>query len=326
MHSHHRRRLLTVAMLSPLAGALPVLANTYPSGPIKILCGSAAGGPTDLAARLAARWLSERLGQPAIVENRVGANNQVAIQLLTQSKPDGLTLAAIPRGALTIAPSLQKVPRYDPLKDFTPLAIVGQFPYVLVARNSFPANDAAGLIDYAKKNPGKVTFGSAGIGSTNHLAGEWFANAAGISMIHVPYKGDAPGSADVMAGLIDVYFMTAGNAMPQLQAKTIKLLGVAANAPSDLAGGYKTLVGSAVPGFEIGSWIGLLGPANMPADVVKRINGVVNEEAGKPGGKPALLAIGQEAVIVTPERFRSMIEEDMKRFTAIGRQARIELE
>lgn len=326
MHSIDRRKLLTAAMLSPLAGAMPAHASTYPSAPIKILCGSAAGGPTDLAARLAARWLSERLGQPAIVENRVGANNQLAIQLLTQSKPDGYTLAAIPRGALTIAPSLQKVRRYDPLKDFTPLAIVGQFPYVLVARKNFPANDVAGLIEYAKRNPGKVTYGSAGIGSTNHLAGEWFSNAAGISMVHVPYKGDAPGSADVIGGVLDVYFMTAGNAMPQVQAKTIKLLGVATNAPSDLAGGVKALVSSAVPGFEIGSWIGLLGPANMPADLVKRISGVINEEAGKPEGKPALLGIGQEAVIVTPERFKSMVEEDMKRFTALGRQAKIELE
>ncbi|WP_066271768.1 Bug family tripartite tricarboxylate transporter substrate binding protein [Hydrogenophaga palleronii] len=326
MYSIDRRKLLTTALLTPLAGAMPAFANTYPSQPIKILCGSAAGGPTDLAARLAARWLSERLGQPAIVDNRVGANSQVAIQLLMQSKPDGYTLAAIPRGALTIAPSLQKAPRYDPLKDFTPLAIVGQFPYVLVARNSFPANDAAGLIEYAKRNPGKVTFGSAGIGSTNHLAGEWFANAAGVSMIHVPYKGDAPGSADVIAGLIDVYFMTAGNAMPQVQAKKIKLLGVASNAPSDLAGGSKTLVSSAVPGFEIGSWIGLLGPANMPADLVKRINGVINEEAEKPEGKPALLAIGQEAVIAAPDRFKTMMEEDMKRFTALGRQAKIEVD
>ena len=197
---------------------------------------------------------------------------------------------------------------------------------MLVARNGFPANDVPGLIEHAKKNPGKVTFGSAGIGSTNHLAGEWFASAAGISMIHVPYKGDAPGSADVMAGLIDVYFMTAGNAMPQLQAKTIKLLGVATNAPSDLAGGYKTLVSTALPGFEIGSWIGLVGPANMPADVARRINGVINEEAAKPEGKPALQAIGQEAVIVSPDRFKAMIEDDMKRFTAIGRQAKIELE
>ncbi len=326
MHSIERRTLLKTALLTPLAGALPAFAANYPTAPIKILCGQAAGGPTDLAARVAARWMTDRLGQPAIVENRVGANSQVAIQLLMQSKPDGYTLAVLPRGSMTIAPSLQKVPRYDPVKDFTSLALIGQFPYVLVARNSLPVDDVAGLIDYAKRNPGKVTFGSAGIGSSNHLAGEWFASAAGVQMIHVPYKGDAPGSADIMAGLIDIYFLTAGNAMPQIQARTMKVLGVASTGPSDLAPGVKAVVGTTVPGFEMSSWIGLVGPAGMPADLVARISEVINSEAAKPSGKAALLAIGQEPAIVAPARFKAMVEDDIKRFTVIGRQARIEIE
>jgi tripartite-type tricarboxylate transporter receptor subunit TctC len=304
----------------------PVLAQGYPNAPVKILCGSAPGGPTDVAARLASRWLSERLGQPFIVENRVGANGQIAIQLLTKSKPDGYTLAAIPRGALTVAPAVQKSARYNPLADFTPVAIIGGFPYVLVSRNDFPANDVAGLIAYAKKNPGKVTYGSAGTGSSNHLAGELFAKEAGVSLSHVPYKGDTPGATDLIAGLIDVYFMTPSVAMPQVQAGKIKALGVASTAPTQLAPGVTKLVAAAVPGFEMSSWIGLLGPAGMSPEMIAKINHVINEESVRPANKPAMLTIGQDPVIVTPAAFRAKIEQDMTRFSALAREAHIELD
>lgn len=324
MPSIRRRQLLAATLLAPVAKS--VLAQGYPTMPVKILCGSAPGGPTDVAARLAGRWLSERLGQPFIVENRVGANGQIAIQLLTQSKPDGYTLAAIPRGALTVAPAVQKSSRYNPLTDFTPIALIGEFPYVLVSRNGFPANDVAGLIGYAKKNPGKVTYGSAGTGSSNHLAGEWFAKEAHMTLTHIPYKGDSPGVSDLIAGLIDIYFMTPSVAMPQVQAGKIKVLGVASAAPTPLAAGVKTLVSSAVPGFEMSSWIGLLGPAGMPSELVSRINQVINDEASRPANKPAMLAIGQDPVIVTPAAFRARIEQDMKRFSALAREAHIELE
>ena len=306
-----------------LATALASAADSYPAAPITIVSGFAPGGPTDAAARLAAKLLEDKFKQTVIVDTKAGANGLISIQALKRAKADGYTLLAVTAGMATITPVVKKAPGYEPTKDFTPIAIIGEFPYVLVSRNSFPADDPAGLIDYAKKNPGKVTFGSAGIGSSNHLAGEWFAKLAGVSLTHVPYKGDSAGVTDLVAGRVDVYFMAPSVAMPQVQAGKMKVLGVASAAPTPLAPGVKNLISKAVPGFEMGSWIGLVGPAGLPRDIVERINVTINESMRDPQYHNVLSTLGQDPVSVTPEQFASRIRKELKTWEGVANDAKI---
>lgn len=306
--------------------ALSATAQQYPSGPITILCGFAAGGPTDAAARIAAKVLGDALGQSVIVDTRAGANGLISAQALKKAKPDGYTLLAVTAGMLTVTPAVKANVGYDPLKDFTPVAIVGEFPYVLVARSNFPANDTAGLVDYAKKNPGKVNYGSAGVGSSNHLAGEWFSSLAGVSMVHVPYKGDAPAVADLIAERLDVYFMTPSVAMPQVAAGKMKVLGVASNAATPLVPGVKDLVSKAVPGFQMGSWIAIVGPEGMPRPIVQQLNAAINERMKMPQNLQALATQGQDPVPGSAEQFAARIRTELATWTKVATESKISLD
>ncbi len=307
-----------------VGGALA--ADAYPSGPVTIISGFSAGGPTDSAARVAAKLLEDKLKQPVIVDTKSGANGLISIQALKRAKPDGYTLLAVTAGMATVTPAVKKAVGYDPLKDFTPIAIVGEFPYVLVSRTTFPANDVAGLMDYAKKNPGTVTYGSAGSGSSNHLAGEWFSKMGGVTLSHIPYKGDSPGVSDLIAGRLDVYFMTPSVAMPHVQAGKMKVLGVASLAPTTLVPGVKALISSAVPGFEMGSWIGLVGPPGLPREIVQQINQALNDAFKTPQSRAMLAAQGQDPVPATPEQFASRMRTELKQWQAVANDAKIVLE
>lgn len=326
MHSNLKKTAaaLACAVVALSASAQP--APSFPGGPVTILSGFAAGGPTDSAARLAAKVLSEGFRYPFVVETRAGANGLIAIQSLKRAKADGHTLLAVTAGMMTITPAVKANPGYDPVRDFTPIAILGEFPYVLVARGNFPASDVAGLVDYAKKRPGQVTYGSAGIGSSNHLAGAWFSSLARISMVHLPYKGDSAALSDLVAQRLDVYFMTPSVAMPQAAAGKLKVLGVASGAPTPLASGVKDVVAKAVPGFQMGSWIGIVGPAGMPPEVVKRLNATLNERLSQPQNRQSLAGIGQDQVAITPEQFGGRIRPELNVWTKVAVDARISIE
>ncbi|WP_066271776.1 Bug family tripartite tricarboxylate transporter substrate binding protein [Hydrogenophaga palleronii] len=323
--------ILKKTVVGLVSAVLALAANaqtpaTFPAGPVTILSGFAAGGPTDVAARLAAKVLSDGFKDPVVVDTRAGANGLISIQALKRAKADGHTLLAVTAGMMTITPAVKANAGYDPIKDFTPIAIVGEFPFVLVARNGFPADDVAGLVDFAKKNPGKVNYGSAGIGSSNHLAGEWFNSMAKISMEHVPYKGDAPAIGDLLADRLDVYFLTPSLAMPQAAAGKLKVLGVASTAPTPLAAGVKDVVAKTVPGFHMGSWIGIVGPAGMPRDVVKKLNAAINERLKQPQYLQSLASIGQDPVAVTPEQFAARIQKELGVWTKVATDAKISVE
>lgn len=318
-------RYMAFAAIGLAAGAVAA-ADPYPTAPITIISGFAPGGPTDAAARLAAKLMEDKLKQTVIVDTKAGANGLISIQALKRAKPDGYTLLAVTAGMATVTPAVKKAAGYEPLKDFTPIAILGEFPYVLVSRTTFPANDVAGLIDYAKRNPGRVTYGSAGVGSSNHLAGEWFAKMAGVSITHVPYKGDSPGVADLVAGRVDVYFMTPSVALPQVQAGRMKVLGVASTAPTPLVPGVKNLISAVVPGYEMGSWIGLVGPAGLPREIVQQINHTINESLKEPQYRNALTTLGQDPVLVSPEQFAARIRNELKTWEGVASDAKIVLD
>lgn len=314
------------AIVAMNAAIAPASAQEYPTAPVRVLCGFAPGGSTDAAARLAAKWLSQELKQSFVVENKVGANGLVSIQTLKNSKADGYTLMMASAGSMTITPAVKRNVGYKPLEDFTPIAIVGWYPYALVTRPSFPANDTAGLIDYAKKHPGKVSYGSAGIGSTNHLAGEWFAKLTGTSMNHVAYKGDSPAVTDLLADRLDVFFMTPSVAMPHVKAHKLKLLGSTAGGSSPLIDGEKRMVSSTVPGFEMGSWLGLVGPAGMSPELVARINKVLNDAMRRPEAKAEMLAAGLVPILVTPTEFKARITTELNQWTNIAKTSKIEVD
>ncbi|MES2187881.1 MAG: tripartite tricarboxylate transporter substrate binding protein [Pseudomonadota bacterium] len=309
--------------LAPVQSALSQ--QQYPHAPVRILCGFSAGGSTDSAARLAAKWLQDELKQSFYVDNRVGANGVVAIQALKSSKPDGYTLMMVTGGLMTMTPAVKTDVVYNPLEDFTPIAIVGWYPYAVVARPGFPANDVPGLIDYAKKNPGKLTYGSAGIGSTNHLGTEWFDHLAGISMNHVPYKGDAPGISDLLADRLDVYFMTPSVVMPHVKMGKVKLLGSTGNGPSPLIEGEKRMVSSTVPGYELGSWLALVGPAGMARADVEKLNKILNNAMQKPEMKAQMASAGLVPILVTPDAFRHRIQAELTQWQAVARSANIRI-
>ncbi len=321
------RRNAIGAVLS--AGSLfgtRAFAQQYPSGPVKILCGFTAGGSTDISARFAAKWLSDEFKQTFVVDNKVGANGLLAIQTLKQGKADGYTLMMATGGLMTITPAVKKDPGYHPLEDFTPIGIVGIYPYALVTRPSFPATDTAGLIDYARKNPGKVSYGSAGLGSTNHLAGEWFSKLTGTTMTHVPYKGDAPAVADLLADRLDIQFMTPSNIMPHVKAGKVKLLGSTGTAVSPIIEGETRLVSATVPGFEISSWLGLVGPAGMPKEAVDQINRILNTTMQRPEIKTQMLAAGLVPVFGSPDEFRRRAAAELKRWEGVAKASNIQIE
>jgi tripartite-type tricarboxylate transporter receptor subunit TctC len=293
---------------------------------VKLLVGFAAGGPTDLVARVIAQRLTQQTGQPFVVENRPGANGTLAAKEVIASAPDGYTLLVGTSGALTVSPSLLKQMPYEPLRDLTPVAMLAGYPYVLVVQPTAPINDVRELVAYAKANPDKGAFSSAGIGSVNHLAGEWFSTLTKLNLSHVPYKGDSPALSDLMTGRLLFGFNTVTTSMPQVKAGKLRAIAVTSEKRTDLAPGIPTMIEQGYPGFVVEPWNGVLGPAKMPKDVVDRINSVVAAALVDPTVKTKIMETGQYPIVETPEDMRKMIEQQTARWREIARAANVQPE
>jgi len=293
---------------------------------VKLLVGFAPGGPTDLVARLIAQRLTQQTGQAFVVENRPGANGALAAREVIGSAPDGYTLLVGTSGALTVSPSLLKQMSYEPLRDLTPVAMLAGYPYVLVVQPTAPINDVRELVAYAKANPDKGAFSSAGIGSVNHLAGEWFSTLTKLNLSHVPYKGDSPALSDLMTGRLLFGFNTVTTSMPQVKAGKLRAIAVTSEKRTDLAPGIPTMIEQGYPGFVVEPWNGVLGPAKMPKDVVDRINSVVAAALVDPTVKTKIMETGQYPIVETPEDMRKLIEQQTARWRDIARAANVQLE
>ncbi len=318
------RKFIVFAAL--LASALCASAQTWPSRPVKLIVGFAAGGPTDLVARVIAQRLSQQTGQPFVVENRPGANGAVGTKEVIGSPADGYTLLIGTSGALTVSPSLLKQMPYEPLRDLTPVAMLAGYPYVMVVDPAAPIKDVRELVAYAKANPDKGSFSSAGTGSVNHLAGEWFASVAKLNLTHVPYKGDAPALADLMTGRLLFGFNTITTSMPQVRAGKLRAIAVTSEKRTDLAPGIPTLIEQGYPGFVVEPWNGLFGPAKMPKEVVDRINSVLGTVLADPAVKAKILETGQYAIVETPDEMRKRMEQQTARWREIARAAKVQPE
>ncbi len=315
--------LLTLAFALSCASAA---AQPFPSKPIRIVVPYPAGGTTDLMARALQEPMAKTLGQPMIVDNKPGAAGAIGAREVSKSAADGYTLLFSNNGPSSTTPLLVKDAGYDGLRDFAPVSLVSTAPLFVVVNAAVPASDLRGFIDYARTQPGGLEYASAGIGSLGHLASELFARMAGIKMIHVPYKGQAPTSNAVMTGEVRVLITTSSSAMNgYISSGKLKLLGVSTPEPSPLAPGAP-VVASVLPGYKVEIWFGLLAPAGTPADVVAKLNDAVSKAVAMPDLQQRFVNFGVIATSGSPKRLGDLIADEVPRWTQIVREAGIRAE
>ncbi|WP_213770562.1 tripartite tricarboxylate transporter substrate binding protein [Bradyrhizobium sp. dw_78] len=282
----------------------------WPTRPIRIIVPFAAGGSTDVTARVVAQALSERLGQQVFVENRPGAGGNIGAEAVAKADPDGYTLLLTTNGTLAVNPSLYKTLAFDVKKDFAPIALTARIPNVLVVNPSVPGNNVADFIAYAKANPGKLNFGSSGNGTSPHIAGELFNVLAGVNMTHVPYRGGAVALTDLLGGQIQVMFEPLAEVIQQVRAETVKALGVTTVKRSSLLPDVPTIA-ETLPGYEITAWNGMLAPAATPPDIIARLNRATDDALHSKEVQEKLAEQGSEPVGGTPAEFDAFLDSEL---------------
>ena len=306
------RRLFSLALALAMALSIAVAhAQTpWPTKPIRILVGYAAGGSTDVTARIIAQALSERLGQPVIIENRAGAGGNIAAEAAAKADPDGYTLLMTTSTSFGTNPSLYKSLPFNVQTDFSPITLTAFIPNLLVVNPSVAANNVADFIAYLKANPGKLNFGSAGNGTSQHIAGELFNSLAGVNMVHVAYRGGAPAVNDLLGGQLQVIFAPLVEVLQQVRADKLKALGITTIKRSPLLPDVPTIA-EALPGYEIALWNGLVAPAKTPPEIIDRINRAAIDALRSPELKAKLAEQGSEPVGNTPSEFKTFIEGEL---------------
>lgn len=321
-----RRRLLRVAAAGVALPALARIAGaqSYPTHPVRIIVGFAAGSTTDILARLIGQWLSQRLGQQFIVENRPGAGGNVGAETVVNAPPDGYTLLMVPP-AVAANPTLYQHLSFDFLRDTSPVAGVVRVPNVVEVNPSVPVKTIPELIAYAKANSGKVTFASAGIGTASHLAGQLFNTMTGANLQHVPYRGDGPAMADLIGGQIQVGFATMTASIGYIRADRLRPLAVCTSKRSEALPDIPT-VADFVPGFEASSWFGIAAPKATPAEIIDRLNRETNAGLADPRIKARLADMGGMLLSGSPADFGKLIAAETEKWGQVIRAANIKAE
>ena len=304
------KRLLLVLLFAAQAAS----AQTYPSKAITIVNGFPPGGPTDLTLRQVAAKLSERLGQPVVIDNRAGAAGTIAGALVAKAAPDGYTLLFGVAANLAVAPATMKNPPYDPATAFAPIIEIARGPYVWMVKPSVPARNLKEFIAWAKANPGKVNYGSPGQGSVHHLAGEMFKRAAGLDMVHVPYKGGTTAYTALLGGEIDAMFDSMPAPLPHIAAGKIRALAVTGPKRLPALPDVPTLAEQGVPGVDVHFWWGFVGPAGLPKDIVAKLNAEIGLVLADAELKATFAKWSIEATPGTPEAFGAYIAQEARRW------------
>ncbi len=320
VNPHRRAALGTTAAAAALAmsyasGARAQSAAGYPNRPVKMVVASAAGGILDTVGRLVATRIGESMGQNVVVENRAGAGGILGTEVVARAAPDGYTVCKVATSH-AINPGLYPKMPYDTLKDFVAVSQTVNLKNVLVAHPSVGVNTVKELIALAKAKPRAITFASAGNGQSNHLSGEIFRTMAGVEMVHVPYKGSAPGLTDTVAGNTSIMFVDILSALPHIKSGRLKALGVTGDVRSPALPDVPTIADS-LPGFNGNTWLGLVAPAGTPRDIVAKLSAETHKALNAPDVKERLLAQGVEPVGSTPEQFAAHIESEMARYAAV---------
>ncbi len=318
-----RRHYLAASSAALAAGALPAFAQAYPSKTVRFIVPFPPAGPVDTVARVTAQKLSEQWGQTALVDNRAGAGGMVGAEIASRLPGDGYNVfvCSIHHSVL---PSLKPKLPYDIEKDFVPLSFGATFPIFLVAHPSVPAKNVAELIALAKKQPGKISYGSAGNGGGTHLAAELFNMQAGISLLHVPYKGSAPAMTDLLGGQVQLMFSDAPTALPQIKAGKVRVLGVASPQRSTLLPDVPTISESGLGGYEAYSWAAFVAPAGTPADIVARLSADIGKVLSQAEVKQKLFDAGAEAMPTTPEQFGKILRSEIVKWGKVVKAANIQ--
>jgi len=299
-----------------LLAAAPAFSQGYPSKPVRIIVNFPAGGIADLYARIIGAKVQESWGQPVVIENRTGAGGNIGAEAVAKSAPDGYTLNMSAIGPHAVNVSLFSKMPYDPVKDFAPIALVLEAEGLLVVHPSVPANNVSELIAYARANPGKLTFASAGMGTASHLAGELFKTMAKVEMTHVPYKGNVPAITDLLAGQTSLLFATMPTVLPHARAGKLRALATIGAVRSAAAPDLPT-IGESLRGFEVNNWIGLFAPAGTPPDIVKRWNGEVMRIMQSRDIQARLPNEGARFSPNTPEQFAAFVKREIAKWAPV---------
>jgi tripartite-type tricarboxylate transporter receptor subunit TctC len=314
-----RRRLALAGLALAAAAALPLAAQAqaYPNKPVTIVVPFAAGGTTDILARVVAQALNKELGQSVVVDNRAGAGGNIGAAYAAKAPADGYTLFMGTVGTHAINQSLYKKLAFDPIKDFAPLTRVAMVPNLLVANPGKPYKNVKELIAYAKSHPGQVNFGSSGSGSSIHLSGELFNSLAKVDMVHVPYKGSAPAVTDLIAGQIDIMFDNMPSAIQHVRSGRLRPLAVTTAKRSPELPEVPTIAEAGVPGYEATSWFGMFAPASTPAPVVAKLNAALVKVLADPEVKKKLAEQGAEPYGEKPEQFAEFIRKETAKWSKV---------
>jgi tripartite-type tricarboxylate transporter receptor subunit TctC len=320
-----RREFLQLAgCIATLSGAIGIArAETYPSRPVRIIVATTAGGSTDIAARLIAQWLTEKLGQSFVVENRPGGNNNIGSEVAAHSAPDGYTLF-MANSVNAINTALYKNLNYDFIADFTPVVHVMRSPLLMMVHPSVPATTVPEFIAYAKANPDRISMGSGGSGSSGHLAGELFMMMAGVKMVHVPYRGESLAMTDLLGGQPQVVFATTGSSIAFVKAGSVRALAVTSSAR--LAGLPDVPpMAQFLPGYEANGWSGLCAPKGTPPDIVGLLNKEINAALADPMISQRIADMGGTAPGGSPADFAKFIAGDVDKWTKVAAFAGVQV-
>ena len=308
-------------MLAMLATSTCVLAQGWPSKPVTLIVPFAPGGTTDIVARPYAQALSQELGQPVVVENRAGAGGTLAAGVAAHAPPDGYTLF-VATVAHTMATSLYRQLPYDFERDFVPITILATVPNILIVNPSVPAKSVRELIDYAKANPGKLAYGSAGNGSTEHLSAELFKSMAGVDMVHIPYKGGAPMMTDLIGGQIQVAIETSGSAAPHIKAGKVRALAVTTTTRSPAFPEVPTLAESGLKGYDVTTWYAILAPRGTPEEIIAKLYNATAKILRTPDMKQRLEQFGGEPGGLAPEQFAVFIKSETAKWAKVVKESK----
>ncbi|MGE5819705.1 MAG: Bug family tripartite tricarboxylate transporter substrate binding protein [Deltaproteobacteria bacterium] len=309
-----RRVLLSGAASVSAFGIRCALAESWPERPVTIIVPFAAGGNTDGIARMMAQWLGDIFGKPFVVENRPGAGGAIAAEVVAKAQPDGYTLFVAALPVVAIVPVLNKV-NFDPQKDLAPISNVATNPFVLVVNKDLPIKTLKDFVDYVGQRKDQLSYSSGGVGSLNHLSMALFLKQAGLTMTHVPYKGNAPALADVVAGHVPTMFSNLSDALPQVQGGTIRMLAVSGETRSPLAPQIPTVAESGYPNYKVLTWNGLMAPAGTPPEIIEKLAREIAIAVKDPKFKLQLVQYGVDPLGSTPSEFKAMVARDIAIWT-----------
>jgi tripartite-type tricarboxylate transporter receptor subunit TctC len=320
------------AVLSAAVCAAAVLhsagaaAQAWPAKPVRLMVPFPPGGSTDIVARIVGQKLGERLGQSIVIENRGGAGGTLGTAQVAKAAPDGYTLAVASTSTHVVAPSVYQKLEYDPVKDFAPISLMAVSPYLLVVHPAVPAKSVKELVELARKQPGKLNYASAGVGSTTHLAMEMLKSASNTYMLHIPYNGNGPAGTAVVSGQVEILFGSLPAVLPHAKGGRVRALAVGTLARSPSMPEVPTIAESGYPGFDASLWLGIMAPAGTPQPVIDRLHKEIVAVVGAPDTREALSKAGAEPVASTPAELAAMVRDGVPRYAKIVKMAGVKPE